>query len=160
MYDLKYDLESSHGLLKGYLSKLPVNTKVLDVGTASGLLGKMLKSEQLHLFGIEPNEAWAKSAEGYYKKIYIGQLEEIKDEFLRNYNIIVCGDVLEHMVDPLHQLIRLVELQETNKVLVCVPNVANIWIRINLLFGSFDYSEKGIWTNLIFGFLPIRPLQN
>jgi hypothetical protein len=29
-------------------------------------------------------------------------------------------------------------------VIISVPNVANIWIRLNLLFGKFEYTDRGI----------------
>jgi hypothetical protein len=28
--------------------------------------------------------------------------------------------------------------------MISVPNVANLWVRLNLLFGVFDYADRGI----------------
>jgi hypothetical protein len=40
---------------------------------------------------------------------------------------------------------RIVRLQENGALFaVSVPNIANIWIRINLLAGRFDYTDNGI----------------
>ena len=54
-------------------------------------------------------------------------------------------DVLEHLVDP-EALLR--ECRELLKpggtLLVSVPNVANITVRLALLFGRFNYAPRGI----------------
>jgi hypothetical protein len=35
-------------------------------------------------------------------------------------------------------------LNKNGKILISLPNVANIWVRLNLLFGRFNYSRVGI----------------
>lgn len=145
LYQEKDEPGSSHSLLKYYLSNLPENTHILDVGAATGLLGKILQNTPVELFGIEPNAAWAEAARPFYKRIIVARLDEVCDDYLKNYDIVVCADVLEHMADPGAQLARLVRLQSRRvRFIVCVPNVANIWIRIQLLFGNFEYTDRGI----------------
>ena len=57
----------------------------------------------------------------------------------------ILADVLEHLSDPDSTLDRVVSLQQPDcLILISVPNVANIWVRLNLLFGHFEYSERGI----------------
>ena len=53
--------------------------------------------------------------------------------------------MLEHLTAPDKILKHLVDLQEPGtRLFISVPNVANIWVRVNLLFGKFDYTENGI----------------
>lgn len=160
MYEQKDEPGSSHYLLKHYLSQTPANTKVLDVGTATGLLGILLQNSPLKLYGIEPNLVWAKKAEQYYEQVFVGRLEDTQEEYLKNYDVVVCADVLEHLVDPNLQLIRLVRLQAPNtKFLVCVPNVANIWLRVNLLCGKFEYTNRGILDRTHLRFFTLRSFK-
>lgn len=54
-------------------------------------------------------------------------------------------DVLEHMANPeriLEQAGRF--LAEDGRVIVSIPNVANIAVRLMLLLGRWDYAERGI----------------
>lgn len=58
---------------------------------------------------------------------------------------IVLGDVLEHLRNPGDVLQRLAKrLKPGGKVLMSLPNVANIWVRLNLLLGRFNYTHVGI----------------
>jgi len=53
--------------------------------------------------------------------------------------------VLEHLVRPVEILKQCAPILEDNGfVIVSVPNVANITVRIALLFGQFQYGDRGI----------------
>jgi 2-polyprenyl-3-methyl-5-hydroxy-6-metoxy-1,4-benzoquinol methylase len=136
---------SSHSRLAGYLKKLPAHSRVLDIGTASGTLARMCQGHSLQLFGVEPNPDWARIASPLYEKIIVGSIQEAEDEFLGGYDAVVLGDVLEHLPVPEAALQRLVNLQSPGSVfMISVPNVANVWVRLSLLMGKFDYAERGI----------------
>lgn len=127
------------------LSDYPPGTVVLDVGTASGTLGWICQGRGFVLKGVEQVEAWAEIARPFYKEICIRPLAQAPDEFLAAHQVVVCGDVLEHMPDPEAQLARLAHLQPAGaRFLISVPNVANLWVRVHLLTGHFDYTERGI----------------
>ena len=141
----KFDPWSSHGRILSILSKMPAGKRILDVGTATGTIGRMCKETGHYLYGVEPNPEWAKIAKPYYEKLYVSLLENCPDDFLRYYDVVICADVLEHMTDPESALRRLVMLQNNGSVfLISVPNIANLWVRLNLLFGRFEYAERGI----------------
>ena len=54
-------------------------------------------------------------------------------------------DILEHLVRPERLLQDCREvLTPKGAVVISVPNVANIAVRLMLLFGRFDYTERGI----------------
>ena len=161
MYEQKNEPGSSHYLLKHFLSKIPSNARVLDVGTATGFLGLLMQNDPIKLFGVEPNESWAKIAEPYYMQVFVGQLEDIPDDFLKEYDVVVCADVIEHLCDPETQLNRLVKLQTPGtKFFISVPNVANIWIRVNLLLGKFEYTNRGILDKTHLHFFTYRSFMN
>jgi SAM-dependent methyltransferase len=61
------------------------------------------------------------------------------------FDVIVYGDVLEHLVDPLDVLVELNEyLAPGGRVVISMPNVAHLWIRLSLLFGRFQYADRGL----------------
>src|SRR5262249_39702773 len=61
------------------------------------------------------------------------------------FDKILLMDVLEHLPHPERVLEACRELlTPQGTVLVSVPNVANITVRLALLFGRFNYTERGI----------------
>ena len=136
---------SSHSRIVAFLKSLPAGSKVLDVGTASGMLARRNENKSLRFFGIETNAEWAEQAKPFYEKLWNCSFDEMHDEDLRGYDVIVLGDVLEHMLNPETVLNKLVELQSTGSIfIISVPNIANIWVRLHLLIGHFNYAERGI----------------
>ncbi len=117
----------------------------MDIGTATGTLGRMCQDIGFELDGIEPNPEWAEVARPYYNNLMVVAVEDAPDESLRGYQVVICADVLEHMASPEAALQRLISLQPDGCIfLVSVPNVANLWVRLNLLFGKFEYTDRGI----------------
>jgi len=136
---------SSHSILAARLDQFPAQSKILDIGAASGMLARMCQNNSLRLFGVEPNPDWAQMASPLYEKIWVGQINDISDELLKGYKAVVLGDVLEHLSAPEIVLQRLIKFQEANCIfLISVPNIANLWVRLNLLMGRFDYTDRGI----------------
>ncbi len=144
-YTDKLNRWSSHHLISRMLDGLPGGSRVLDVGTGSGILARLCAGRGYIIRGIEPNISWLGNARGLYTDVVEGRLEQTPDTFLEGQTAVVCGDILEHLVSPEQQLHRLVRLQpEGCLFVISVPNVANFWIRLSLLFGRFDYTERGI----------------
>lgn len=144
-YEEKTHPWSSHRQIVAALAGLPKGARVLDVGAASGTLGKLCEGMSLAVRGIEPEARWIESGRRYYQDVLVSTIDDAPEDFLRDHSAVVCGDVLEHLPDPDRTLSRLVALQRPgSRFIVSVPNVANIWVRLNLLFGRFDYTDRGI----------------
>jgi 2-polyprenyl-3-methyl-5-hydroxy-6-metoxy-1,4-benzoquinol methylase len=144
-YTDKLNRWSSHSRIATMLEGLPNGARVLDVGANTGILARICVERGYVIRGIEPNANWLGNARNYYKEVYEGRLEQTPDTYLEGHSAVVCGDVLEHLVHPEEQLQRLVKAQPDGCIfIISVPNVANIWVRLNILLGRFDYSERGI----------------
>ena len=144
-YIEKQDPWSSHSIIQKWLNRFPPGTRVLDIGTATGLLGKRCEGSGFLLKGIEPVQEWAEEAKPYYDEILCSNLEQAPDEFLSTQDVVILADVLEHTSSPGEILKHLVSLQNPGtQFFISVPNVANIWVRLNLLFGKFNYTDNGI----------------
>ena len=144
-YIEKKDAWSSHSIIHDWLNTFPPGTKVLDIGTATGMLGKRWSRSGFFLKGLEPVRTWAEEAKPYYDEFLCLTVEQAPKEFLSNQDVIVFADILEHTVNPEQILQHLVSLQKPEtQFFISVPNIANIWIRFNLLFGKFNYTDNGI----------------
>jgi 2-polyprenyl-3-methyl-5-hydroxy-6-metoxy-1,4-benzoquinol methylase len=144
-YQDKLDPWSSHSIIVDYLKQFPPGTRILDVGTASGTIGRLCKDRAFIMRGIEPVASWAEISRPFYSEIFVSDLAGTQDDFLAGNQVVICADVLEHMADPQSQLSRLSSLQSPGTLfIISLPNVANLWVRLNLLFGKFDYAERGI----------------
>jgi 2-polyprenyl-3-methyl-5-hydroxy-6-metoxy-1,4-benzoquinol methylase len=144
-YQDKPSIWSSHSRIAASLKSLPERSTVLDVGAASGMLARRSRNSSLRFFGIESNAEWAAIASPFYETLWICPFDEAPDEALHSYDAVVLGDVLEHMQAPEIALGKLARLQAPGSLfLISVPNVTNLWVRIQLLLGNFEYAERGI----------------
>lgn len=121
------------------------NSRVLDVGCASGKLAERLKKEKnCFVVGIEPDTELAKKAEPRCDKVIKADASIMKElPFAKDYfDYIIFADVLEHLVNPDEVLIRFKEyLSSEGYILLSMPNIANWEIRLRLLFGNFNYDH-------------------
>ena len=144
-YHDKPSVWSSHLIIATHLNALPAQSKVLDIGAASGTLARMCLNKNLRLFGVEPNPTWAEMASPLYEKMWICSISDLEEEYLSGYDVVVLADILEHLPNPEVILEKLVKQQAPGaKFLISVPNIANLWVRLNLLMGRFEYTDRGI----------------
>ena len=138
------DPYSSHSLILSLLPD-PGNGRVLDVGTAHGYLAAMLRRRGFRVTGIESDPALAAEAANHCDEIYVADLDRPLPNLDFEFDVILYGDVLEHLKDPMTVLESLNRsLRPGGIVIVSLPNVANIYVRLSLLMGRFDYADRGI----------------
>lgn len=146
-YTLKSDPFSSHQKMARLVEKLSPKGRVLDVGCGKGFLPRSLgNSFQGTIEGIDKNRTIFQVATSYYDKTYLFDVEMIKKLPVKGvYDLIVFGDILEHVNNPRWVLRRFTPLLERDgKIIISIPNVAHWSTRIWLLFGSFHYRDRGI----------------
>ena len=123
------------------------NKKVLELGTATGYISKILKKQGCHVTGIEINQEWAKEASQYVDRMIIGNIEDLSydNEFNNEkFDVILVGDVLEHLKDPVKILEHFHSLLNENGYLICsIPNISYAPIRLKLLNGELLYQSTG-----------------
>ncbi len=122
-------------------------SRVLDLGCGPGLLGRYLaECKQCQVDGVELYAPAAELARSYLRMVWNKDLQGSLD-FLENaeYDVIVCADVLEHLVDPAHLLRQLPRLlSPAGQILISVPNIAHQGVLLELMAGDFRYGLEGL----------------
>jgi len=90
--------EYSRGYNKYIYDKIPKNKKVLDLGCNTGLLGKALtKNKKCVVWGADYSEEAIKIAKTKLNKATVCDLEKEVPFKNEKFDIIVLGDILEHL---------------------------------------------------------------
>jgi glycosyltransferase involved in cell wall biosynthesis/SAM-dependent methyltransferase len=145
VYELKPSPRSSHGVLLSWTAAL-ADTRgpgtVLDVGCSDGQFGALVRAQGHHVVGVDmvKHEGIADRLDGFVEADVSSGLPPGTD----HYDVIVAGDVLEHVVDPATLLSSLRDhLSPGGEVLVSVPNFAHWYPRGRVALGRFDYDQRG-----------------
>ncbi|GEM_PF-314853 len=121
---------------------------VLEVGTSTGYLTRVLRDLGNRVIGIEVDGEAAKIAEEHCDLMIPGDMEEIDlEDYLApaSIDVAVFGDVLEHLKYPAAVLKKVRRyLKPHGSVVVSIPNVCHGDVLINLLNGEFRYTSMGL----------------
>lgn len=120
--------------------------RVLDVGCSSGYLARPLVDAGARVVGVELDPAAAEQARSVCEEVVVGDVESL-DLPLEpaSFDVVLCGDVVEHLRDPGAALARLRPLlRPGGRLVLTTPNVANWAMRLGLLVGRWRYTERGI----------------
>jgi len=124
-------------------ARIEPGKKVLDAGCGPGKLGAALKLKNCFSVGIEADKGLAEAARANYDDLIVADLEDLAGlPYPAGYfDVIVFADILEHLSESGKTISMFRNyLAPDGYILVCMPNVANWQVRLNLLFGRFDYS--------------------
>jgi Methyltransferase domain len=87
-------------------------------------------------------------ASDFCERMIVGDVEKVDfaDAFReQRFHVITFGDVLEHLIDPVGVLVRAKGVLHPNGCVVAsVPNIGHSSIRLALLRGRFEYTDKGL----------------
>lgn len=119
--------------------------RVLDVGCGAGSLGGIIKNYGNYVAGVTISKEEAVIARRKLDKVFIFDVEKVKLPKLDAYDVIIFGDILEHLRDPWSVLAKFKQcLKENGRVMISVPNIATWNLRLGLLFGKFHYTKTGL----------------
>jgi methionine biosynthesis protein MetW len=152
-------VDSEYSSVNRIVRLIPANKTVLDVGCSTGYLGRLLREKGCTVYGIELNEKAAEEAGQIYRDVWIMDLDDFAGLKGRDasFDIIVFGDILEHLKDPCRLLQKMrTFLRDDGSVIVSLPNVANWSMRFHLLRGKFDYVPYGILDESHLKFFHLR----
>lgn len=145
VYEFKDFEGSSHRILIDLIRRhAKRGGTLLDLGASGGELGAAVRDHFSRTIGFEYEIACIAPLRARFDGAVIGDLEKVT-RLPRHADAIVLADVLEHLRDA-QSLLRLAResLAPDGKLFLSVPNIANITVRIGLLFGIFEYRDRGI----------------
>jgi SAM-dependent methyltransferase len=137
------EADESTGLL---LAMIPHGARVLDVGCGTGSVSRLVRDLRgATVTGIEPQADRARAAEEAGLDVLAAPWSAETAATLRDFDIVLFADVLEHLTDPVVAL-ELARgcLAPGGAIVASVPNVAHWTVRFDLLRGRFDYRDIGI----------------
>jgi methionine biosynthesis protein MetW len=152
----KYDRPEGYKAGEGYpwssdtqlLSWIPASSRVLELGCATGYMGRHLKeTKNCRVTGVEGDLTSVNQAKGSYEKLVHADLD--KPDALSSvegpFDVILCAAILEHLKNPDQLLTVLREkLSPSGSLIVSLPNVAHWSVRWQLLTGRFTYTPYGL----------------
>jgi O-antigen biosynthesis protein len=148
-YDHAVDFSNPRDLYARVISMVGRNKSVLDVGCGSGQIGLVLMEHaECRVAGLEIDGEACILARQRLWKVIQGDAERVNlDQFFEpaGFDVILCLDVLEHMVDPWNFLRRIKRwLAPHGYVIATIPNLAHISVILGLLDGKFAYKDLGL----------------
>lgn len=130
--------------------------RCIEIGCANGHLGRALKLRYPNLYytGVDISKCAILEATKYLDEVIHKDISRIEHEqYLKcfgtkPFDLIILGDVLEHLPKPDSVLKGLLTISTpTTEMRVCVPNMCHISVIERLLTGDFGYDEMGILDN-------------
>lgn len=160
VYTFKDFEGSSHRILIDLIRRHAKRGGVLlDLGAAAGELGDAVRDHFSRRLGFEYNVDCLSDLAGRFDQAVIADLETIK-RLPDEVDAIVLADVLEHLRSPARALALVREaLTDDGRVFISVPNIANITVRLGLLFGIFEYRDRGILDHTHLRFYTKRTIR-
>lgn len=124
--------------------------RALDIGCAEGDLGAALKSSNpsAEITGIELDQTMAARAAEQLDRVLtvdaITALSRLVKEG-QQYDLVICGDILEHLEDPWSALRQIRQLCPIGRVVISLPNIGHwtTWWSV-VARGYWPYRDRGI----------------
>lgn len=142
-YAFKEGDGSSHAVLLQMLAGLPPG-RVLDIGCSGGLLSARARELGHHVVGVDLFEH--PGVRDRTDEFHRADLEEgLPAEVGTGYDVVVIGDVIEHVTNPRRTLAEVRKaLKPDGHVLLSVPNFGHWYPRGRVTLGRFGYDRRGI----------------
>ncbi|CAG1770672.1 hypothetical protein BAC3_01247 [uncultured bacterium] len=143
------------GVNEELLSMLPTDARtVVEVGCGAGRFASAYRAinPSVRYLGVELFEEAAQRAKNEMDDVIIGNIEEaevfaeLEDALGENdIDILVFGDVLEHLLDPWNILAKFKPLMSSNGYCAaCIPNISHWTILADLIRGEWNYENSGL----------------
>ncbi|MCX6717242.1 MAG: methyltransferase domain-containing protein [Candidatus Taylorbacteria bacterium] len=139
------------------LREISSNKTILDIGCNDGYFGRFDKGNIY--YGLDYSVKALSDAKNDYKDILQYDLNNLLVlPWDIKFDTIVFADVLEHVLYPEKVLEYFSKnyLINNGKVIISLPNIANWQVRLNLLFGKFNYTDTGIMDKTHLHFYSFR----
>lgn len=144
-YPIKESKYSSHYYARQMTGR---DRNVLDLGCGHGFLAAELKKDGNRVTGVDALPETQQNC--VLDRYFTADLDHGIDDVIAKlhgkvFDRVLLMDVLEHLKHPERLLLQCQDVVKPDgALLISVPNIANITVRLLLLLGKFNYTERGI----------------
>ena len=147
-FSIDYSNTARDGLIEMIKAENDKPIEVLELGCAMGSTLHRIKRlwSNANVYGIEYDKAVARVAEKM-GNIIQGDVESMEIPYdKKQFDYIICADVLEHLRNPQDALNRFIPyLKDDGYMIISLPNIRHYAVFMMLaLLGRFDYASDGI----------------
>jgi SAM-dependent methyltransferase len=139
------------------------NRHVLELGAAAGHMTRALVDQHCRLTSIERDAEAALQLSDVADEVIVGDLNDpsIFDKLQPEYDVVLAGDVLEHLIAPQEVLNRVTHLLKPGgHTVVSIPNVAHGDLRLALMLGTWKYRPWGLMDESRLRFFTYQTVQD
>jgi len=133
-----------HQLVLGLIKN---NSRVLDVGCATGCFARELLKKKCEVWGLDYNKKAIAKAVRFCKKASVVDLNESATLPVpkKHFDFVILLDVIEHLLYP-EKVLSLIKayLKNEGAIIVSTPNIVHASIRWMIIKGEFKYTKLGI----------------
>ena len=131
------------------LSKVGDNKKVLELGCATGYITKLLKQKKCFVTAIDADSDAISKTEHIADEVIQADLNEPESIHIKTrYSVVLLMDVIEHIINREKLLHHIKKWLSNDGILVLsTPNIVHLRVRLDMVFGKFEYTKMGIMDN-------------
>lgn len=160
-YDYKVSPSSAAAKVVRMVGK---NQRVLELGSGPGAITRLLNENSCRVTALELDQNAIDIVSKYCEKIYRCNLNDSEWpnilSSLDRFNVIVAGDVLEHLYNPWDVLTKLHGLLSTDgHIVISLPHIGHNAIIACLLSGDFEYQPWGLLDQTHIRFFGLKNVQ-
>ena len=164
IYWAEVDPDAVNNACSVALALVGSNKRVLELGPAAGHVTRALVANGCRVVAIEVEAEAATFLHEVTERVIVGDLSDpavvaaaIDDE---RFDVVLGGDVLEHLSDPLRVLRACrAALKPGGYVVLSLPNIAHADVKLQLLAGRFRYRESGLLDRTHLHFFTLESIQ-
>lgn len=140
------------------------NKRVLELGSGPGMITRLLKGNNCRVVALELDEKAIELVAPYCESVHSCDLnnsnwpDTVRDS--DKFDVIVAGDVLEHLYDPWQTMSKLEALlSDGGYVVMSLPHVGHNAVIACLLASDFGYQPWGLLDKTHIRFFCIKNIQ-
>jgi len=124
--------------------ELPAGARLLELGPGAAHVARLVRRPDLRWQGLDSSVDCLPAMIEVLSGGAIVDLDSIP-RLPRRCDAVLAADALEHLSDPGRMLALIHDALPVGAPLVLsVPNIANVYVRLNLLCGRFPYADRGL----------------
>ena len=146
-YESSIDIDQENNPHASLVRFVGLDKRVLELGATTGYMTEVLKQRGCTVTAVEFDLDAVDELREVADVTIVGDLNDhtVLQAAQGPFDVVLAGDVLEHLLDPLATLRQCVEqLGPDGRAVISIPNVAHSSLALALAHGGWRYTETGL----------------